>query len=317
MTFSTYLAAALTVLMAPAIHADVTPTYRANFPFPEDKVNATVTVNFNGYNVTAPFSNSSEANTPWQAHVKVRGPVRVDETSDDFDPESDDDDTFYISVAEISLTYNVSGADDVEEPDESWGYCVGTQVLFNLTAEADDSIDPTCQGVLDQECIDWLQDYVNRGGPCPGSGDGLIHEQIARGPCSKDQFPEYSDNRIPDREAQNVQEWGTMVDSTLGELKQQYSSNGPTDDIGEYDLLLPQVYVLLASWGERNSSDETMADRRNVLNGTVLCLRANETAEGSRTIEEVIEDGAVAIGRGRILAIAVSAMTVLIMSVVF
>lgn len=307
MTLSTYIATALVALYAPLVQADIGPHNASPFPFPKDNINATVTVNFDGYDVTEPFSNSSEANTPWQAQVKIRGPVRVDESSEDFDPDDEPDNIFDISVAEISLTYNLEDSDYVEDPDDSWGYCAGTQILFNVSTEADESINPSCEGVLDQECIDWLQDYVDRGGPCEGFGNVLIHEDIANGPCSKDHFPEPS---VMGPGEVDVPQWTTLNSSALSDMKQQYTSNGPEDDTDEYDALVTQIFVLLVSWGERNSSNSVAADPKSVLNGTVLCLRANETAEGSRSIEEIVEDGAAMVGGGRGLAIALAALTV-------
>lgn len=56
--------------------------------------------------------------------------------------------------------------------------------------------------------------------------------------------------------------------------------------------------MFLVLWGERNSSNFVVVDLKSVLNGMVLCLWVNEIVEGSRSIEEIVEDGVVMVGGG-------------------
>lgn len=282
-------AIAWTLLSMPYTYASI--QFQPNdFPFTKDNVNASVTVNFNGYNVTQPYSNSSEP-TPWQARLKVRAEVSPAEVGDDAA-------TYYMPLSQISWTYDVDDSDDVEEPDESWGHCVAMQPLFNITTNLTESIDPTCKGILGVECVEWLQRYVNDGGPCNYSiSDEFVYSDIRTSVfCLDALFPEPGY-----RASDGVPTWARRTNLTEDKMSITYQGDSyeeGEDGTQSYDDLTSRVFVLLASWGERNESNTTQVDTDTVLNGTVLCLRANETAPGSRTLAEIVEDGATVLGGG-------------------
>lgn len=255
----TFTTTALALLLASPLYARINSQNINTYPFPDDLINATTTVSFNGYNVTDTFSNSSEANTPWQARIKIRSNIHPEEISDDFDPDHEDFEEQYIAMAQISLTYDIEDSGDVDEPDESWGYCVATQPLFNITLAADDNVNSNCEGVIAEDCIAWLQDYVDRGGPCTSNEGGWPDDRIwidivNDSPCPNGTFPEPSDTIRRDEEY--ITSWGFANNLTLSEMNLQYDSMSyeDKDDTEDYDELARQVYVLLASWGGRRMS---------------------------------------------------------------
>lgn len=80
---------------------------------------------------------------------------------------------------QISWIYDVDDSDDVEELDESWGYCVVMQLFFNIIINLIESIDLICKGIFGVECVEWLQCYVNDGGFCNYSiSDEFVYSDI-------------------------------------------------------------------------------------------------------------------------------------------
>lgn len=280
------------------------------YSFDDTLVNATVAVDFNGYNVTEPYSNSSEATTPWQARLKIRNNVHIDEHSPVYDPDDDKFDYYHL-MTQISLTYDVEDSGDVESPDDSWRFCMGVQPLYNISINVSESADSSCGDFLGQECLDWLQAYVNDGFPCSSSDGKFIYDDIAEGPCSKDFFPKPDD----DPWDQEIFSWSTTSNLSLSGMNRQYMSEmfRDEDDTDEYDAALSRVFILLASWGERNGTRSRDGNSWSNLNGTVVCLKPNETTEGSRTFQEAEEDSAMVLGgkQSMIFGMAIAAAVTL------
>lgn len=282
---------ALVVFLAPVACAQQITETR-EFPFPDDMINATVTVNFEGYNITAPFSNSSKATVPWQARLDVRANVAQDEVEGFVSPQDEPDSIPYMAMAQIKLAYATEDGEDLEGVDESWGYCAAVQPLFNVTINATESVDPTCRGILEPQCLEFLHSYVDSSDFCESPRDAFVYQDIDDSPwCQGQYFPH-------PKSPWDVPEWAGRTNLTWDEMQWHYRSEDfdNAEDIEHYDDMATRVFVLLASWGEKNESEGGSINNGAFLNGTVICLRANETTPGSRSMQEVLEDDASMLG---------------------
>jgi hypothetical protein len=289
--------------------------YSVPFPSSEDNYNATVSVKFDGYNITAPFSNSSEASVLWEARLDVRASVALDERKNSRHSSDDSsEDVPYMSVARIKLGYDGVDSEDLEDIDDSWGYCAAMQPLFNVTVNATEPVDPTCRGILEPQCLDWLHTYVNSSGLCESPRDSFVYMDINTSPwCQGQYFPQPRTELEPE-----VPQWAGMTALGWDLMEWNYASQEFDDeeDTKAYDEMATRVFVFLASWGERNDSRSGTVNSDTFLNGTVLCLRANETRQGSRSMQEIAEDAAGQVGGRSVLSLMTVALSIAMVAVV-
>jgi hypothetical protein len=220
-----------------------------------------------------------------------------------------EEDPAYKAVAQIKIAYDVEDSEDLEDVDESWGYCAAMQPLFNVSVPADAQVDPTCQGLLDVQCIEALHRLVNSTDFCESSSsrdasiDGDIFNTVW---CQGQYFPPPGTPGESD-----VPGWSARSNLTWDRMEWHYGSESfeDEDDTDYYDQMASRVFVLLASWGERNESRSGTINNGTLLNGTVLCLRANETRQGSRTLQEIAEDDASTVGGRSTLTVMIVALS--------
>ena len=286
------------------------------YSFPDDRINASVSVKFDGYNITAPFSNSSEASVLWEARVDVQASVARNQKANYKEPSDDSsEDIPYMSVARIKLGYDGADSEDLEDIDDSWGYCAALQPLFNVTINATEPVDPTCRNILEPQCVDWLHTYVNSSELCESPRDSYVYLDIDSSPwCQGQYFPQ------PVRELeQEVPNWAGSTSLEWESMEWTYASKefDDEDDTEAYDEMATRVFVFLASWGEKNDSRMGTVNSDTFRNGTVLCLRANETRQGSRSMEEIAEDAAGRVGGHSVLSVVTVALSVAMVAMAF
>jgi hypothetical protein len=231
---------------------------------------------------------------PWQAQLDVRANVAADEVEGYMKPQDESESIPYMAMAQIKLAYATEEGEDLEDVDESWGYCAAVQPLFNLTINATESVDPTCRGILEPQCLEFLHNYVNSSDFCDSPIDTFVYSDIDHSPwCQGQYFPQPRAGYDS-----NVPQWAGRSNLTWEKMQWQYASQEFDDEDAtrDYADMATRVFVFLASWGEKNESRGGSINNGTFLNGTVICLRANETTPGSKSMQQVLEDDASILG---------------------
>lgn len=210
-----------------------------------------------GQDTTKPFPKSE--NKLWEAFLDIHTDSQ------------NGDDAKGGSVAVRIGAHPTSGTQDTEanfDSDSSWETCMGFMRFSNLPVPADEEIEPTCEGVLDDDCLAALQDFAKSGKLC-ASGDGEAIEWPSA--CEKGEgnaLKAVIQDREAGKDSQRVVTQGYKKD-----LKADESS----DDL--YEDLARSIWLVNLGWAP--SKEAKQADGSKVPSGSIACIRTTAFAKGS------------------------------------
>lgn len=262
-----------------------------------------------GYDPREPFPGSRDS-TSWEAFVQVRtGVSQLEMTSSA--PANPD---LQVTGTRVGIRPNVTYLADNGSSvlDESWRVCMSVTRVVSADITSDDqTVDPSCKGILSDECIDWLKNYTEAGLPCrSGSGDDSAYD-LASGPCesSFSSTAGLDDNYY----------WGNATELRRSGMGWAYESDPQEDTMTTiWEESVKSVYLVLAGWGSTEGEwTEKKADDDAEMNpGSMVCLRPENIAAGSKSLQDLEdEEDAASLLRvdraGRVIAIVALGAAVL------
>lgn len=226
-----------------------------------DSPNATNTIHVPGYNISRSYDDDDGISVNWTMSLKVVADIPV--------PNSDNE---FFTATEIrihppeSMTMRNGSADPA---DDSWLHC--ETYLFTVEmGGADDEINPRCEGVVSDDCLDALKDIA-------------LTNSCATSPAR----PEACEGDVS--RGLGAATWGPISPQT--EFYYQYESpeepheQGGTD---AYDKAIREVTVMILGFAQTNQTEEDSPYKSGMepnsqLRGGLSCIRAQDFSEGSRT----------------------------------
>jgi hypothetical protein len=247
-----------------------------------DSPNATSFATMKGPDVSKAYPGHGSAD--WEAFIRLTGnvlPLRNSSSRED-----------RITVADTGVTISndssLRGPNDTFKAHDSWAMCIGFELLIASNDEypLDKEVDPSCKGLVEDKCLEWLEELASEGDfcskpmhdselwentPCQGN-EKVLAESIGPWRSKKlDGLP------LHDMSWMTVFEKGDESNSTKASLE-------------AYDSMVQSVWMVWVGFGH---SDDLRRGESRMREGDVKvpsmfrCIRADNFAEGSRDTEDI------------------------------
>ncbi|KAL2209697.1 hypothetical protein CC79DRAFT_686698 [Sarocladium strictum] len=252
---------------------------------------------FPGWDVSRRYSNDTSdlRRQNWTAYLNITTDVLFADVWPHGDP--DDKPEGYVLGAKIGIQFD--DEEGSKEVDDSWGLCIAASQIIPVR---NTTVNSNCEGTLSDSCLAYFKNLTESGILCRNKTE--LHDKYEdsyynTSACDDDFMflpPDFYDHFFANE-----------TDFTSGGVAQAVRT-GSFDTAGssQYcDTYATEAWLMIVGFAPRSGmSDEGYVDIDTELpSGSMVCLRADEVAEGSRTYEQIKEgptkdqdDAAVALG---------------------
>ncbi|KAK1828775.1 hypothetical protein QBC39DRAFT_143361 [Podospora conica] len=242
--------------------------------------NATVEVPFPGYDITAPYPGNRTADD-WRLSVRVKDGI----PSPSEGMEVTGSWVTWGAPKDLMVKNETNNTSGLAPLHPSW-QVVQTYMRAGDLRSDDEEVDPTCKGLLSDECIQdfhqQLADTFNEGGNKTGAGryPSPTPPSSCRDGGGFRVYQAYTMTFPHDNLNFTKEEDGLF---TYAKVSPGIMARHEPGNLTDYDKSIRAVHIMAFVWGYSNLTDWTPETTKPET--TIVCARAN-AVEGSRTLED-------------------------------